>query len=223
MPPLEPETKSTKTDRHPPALMFFNELEARTVEAVVARVIPTEPNAPGAREAGVMIYIDRAVAGYFRDLQRLYRAGIQELNEFSESRCGAVFADLSDEQQNGLLAELDGQKRGSDSSGDPLGDGGAVDELRSSPSTPNQRPGPAGEDSLLMRFFAVVCDQTIQGMFCDPMYGGNRDGIGWKLIGFPGAQWGYSVDQLRPGYDATTIPVQTLADLQRRFVGGQHV
>ena len=54
------------------------------------------------------------------------------------------------------------------------------------------------------------------------MYEGNRNGIGWKLIGFPGAQWEYSVDQLRPGFDATTIPVQTLTDLRRRFAGEQH-
>jgi gluconate 2-dehydrogenase gamma chain len=222
MQPLEPEIKSTTTNRHSPALMFFNELEARTVEALVARVIPTEPNSPGAREAGVVIYIDRAVAGYFRDLQTLYRAGIQELNEFSESRCGAAFADLSDEQQDSLLAELGGQERGSNSSDNALRGGAAVDELRSSPSTPNQRPTPESEDSLLTRFFAVVCDQTIQGMFCDPIYEGNRNGIGWKLIGFPGAQWGYSADQLRPGYDATTLPVQTLTDLRRRFGGGQH-
>src|SRR6266478_2340066 len=99
MQPGKPKTNSTSTDRDSPALMFFNELEARTVEAVVARVIPSEPNAPGAREAGVVIYIDRAVAGYFRDHQALYRAGIQELNEFSGGWCGAVFADLSEEQQ----------------------------------------------------------------------------------------------------------------------------
>ena len=133
MQPGKPETNSTSTDRDSPALMFFNELEARTVEAVVARVIPSEPNAPGAREAGVVIYIDRAVAGYFRDHQALYRAGIQELNEFSGSRCDAVFADLSEEQQDAILAELDGQKRGSNSGGETLGDTATGDALRSSP------------------------------------------------------------------------------------------
>lgn len=210
----KPETNSTSTDRESPALMFFNELEARTVEAVVARVIPSEPNAPGAREAGVVIYIDRAVAGYFRDHQALYRVGIQELNEFSGSRYDAAFADLSEQQQDAILAQLDRHKRGSSSGGETLGDTAAGDALSSSPSV--------GDDSVLMRFFAVVCDQTIQGMFCDPMYEGNRNGIGWKLIGFPGAQWEYSVDQLRPGFDATTIPIQTLTDLRRRFAGEQH-
>jgi gluconate 2-dehydrogenase gamma chain len=214
MQPGKSVTNSIATDRVSPALMFFNELEARTVEAVVARVIPSEPNAPGAREAGVVIYIDRAVAGYFRDHQALYRAGIQELNDFSESRCGAVFADLSEEQQDAILVELDGQKRGPSSGDETLEVTATGDALRSSPSV--------NDHSVLTRFFAVVCDQTIQGMFCDPMYGGNHNGIGWKLIGFPGAQWAYSVDQLRPGFDASTIPVQTLSDLRRRFAGEQH-
>jgi gluconate 2-dehydrogenase gamma chain len=162
--------------------------------------MPSEPDAPGAWEAGVVFYIDRAVAGYFRALQTLYRAGIQELNDLSGSRFRAAFAELSEVQQDGILAELDGRKREPNPSGDTLQD----------------------SDSLLMRFFSVVRDHTIQGMFCDPLYGGNRNGIGWKMIGFPGAQWGYSADQLRPGFDATTIPVQTLNDLQRRVAGDQH-
>ena len=190
----------TPAEQDAQASMFFNEMEARTVEAIAARVMPSEPDAPGAREAGVVFYIDRAVAGYFRSLQTLYRAGIQELNDLSGSRFRAAFAELSEVQQDGILAELDGRKREPNPSGDTLQD----------------------SDSLLMRFFSVVRDHTIQGMFCDPLYGGNRNGIGWKMIGFPGAQWGYSADQLRPGFDATTIPVQTLNDLQRRFAGDQH-
>lgn len=214
-------TEFTNTDRDFPALMFFDELEARTIEAVAARIIPSEPDVPGAREAGVMIYIDRAVAGYFRELQTFYRAGVQALNELCERQCGGIFADLSQEQQDRILAELEVRKRGSTTSGNAFGDTAAGDELRSSPSTPNQNLRSEDEDNLLTQFFAVVRDHTIQGMFCDPMYGGNRNGTGWRLIGFPGAQWGYSVDQLRPGYDATAIPVQTLTDLARQLITGE--
>jgi hypothetical protein len=58
----KPKTNSTTTDRDSPALMFFN---------VVARVIPSEPTS-GAREAGVVIYIDRAVAGE-KDMKLKYQ------------------------------------------------------------------------------------------------------------------------------------------------------
>ena len=54
-----------------------------------------------------------------------------------------------------------------------------------------------GNWTLLAEFFGAVRLHTIEGMFCDPMYGGNRDCVGWKLIGFPGAQWGYSAEQMQ--------------------------
>ena len=54
------------------------------------------------------------------------------------------------------------------------------------------------------RFFAMVWAHTIEGLLCDPAYGGNRDGVGWKLIGFPGAQYGYGAEEMRYGADLTT-------------------
>jgi gluconate 2-dehydrogenase gamma chain len=65
----------------------------------------------------------------------------------------------------------------------------------------------------LGRLFAVVREHVVQGLFCDPAYGGNRDGAGWKLVGFPGARWGYGAAQMERGFDARTIPITTLADL----------
>jgi gluconate 2-dehydrogenase gamma chain len=76
--------------------------------------------------------------------------------------------------------------------------------------------GRTGDDEgdLLAQFFAVVYEHTLEGMFGDPVYGGNRNAVGWKLIGFPGAQWGYSPAEMAAGFDATTIPVRKLSDLQ---------
>jgi gluconate 2-dehydrogenase gamma chain len=68
---------------------------------------------------------------------------------------------------------------------------------------------------VLAEFFAAVRQHTIEGTFCDPAYGGNRGAVGWRLLGFPGAQWGYSAEQMRLGFDATEIPVKTLKDLRR--------
>jgi len=66
----------------------------------------------------------------------------------------------------------------------------------------------------MAQFFAVVYEHTLEGTFCDPQYGGNRDAAGWRMIGFPGAQWGYSPDQMRLGLDSRTIAISTLADIQ---------
>ena len=35
-------------------------------------------------------------------------------------------------------------------------------------------------------FFSLLRQNTVEGMFCDPMHGGNIDMVGWQLIGFPG-------------------------------------
>jgi gluconate 2-dehydrogenase gamma chain len=186
---------------HVDGLMFFNELEARTVDAVTSRIVPSEPDGLGAREAAVLTYIDRAVAGYFRDLQGIYREGLQRLNDHCRRAHGGLFADLPVPEQDRVLAELDSESRSCAASGEAAGTEGF--------------PGLDVDEDLLSRFFAIIRDHVIQGMFCDPMYGGNRDFVGWRLIGFPGAQWEYTEEQMQLGFDATTIPPLSLADLQR--------
>ena len=177
--------------------MFFNAAEARTLDAVTARIMPSEPDGKGAREAGVVTYIDHAVAGYFRDLQTIYRVGLQQLDCHCLANAAAVFPDLSVTQQDDVLRRLD--------TGAGVSSAGASADILDSDT----------KESILSRFFAIVREHTIQGMFCDPMYGGNRNFTGWKLIGFPGAQWEYTEEQMRPGFDATKIPVLSLGDLQR--------
>ena len=166
-----------------PALIFFNEEEARIVEAMTARIIPGSPGNPGAKEAGAVIYIDRALAGFFSPLQTFYREGIAEFDRLSRSRFGSGFLGLSESQQNDFLRSIEGS----------LGD---------------ERLGK------LSQFFAVVYQHTLEGTFGDPIYGGNRDGVGWKMVGFPGAQWSYSPEQMKLGFDAAQMEVATLGDLQ---------
>jgi gluconate 2-dehydrogenase gamma chain len=40
-------------------------------------------------------------------------------------------------------------------------------------------------------FFAMVRDHVLEGVFCEPSYGGNRDLVGWRIVGFPGQRTGY--------------------------------
>ena len=72
-------------------------------------------------------------------------------------------------------------------------------------------------EMFLGQFFRIVREHTIQGFFGDPAYGGNRDTVGWKLVGFPGAQWGYTPEQMRPGVDSRSIPILTVKDLYARI------
>ena len=184
--------------------MFFNADETRTLDAVTTRVMPSEPDGRGAREACVVTYIDRAVAGYFRDLQGIYRVGLQRLDDCCRAGYGKAFADLTTAEQDEALLAVEGA---ADS---------AVSLAAKAMLAADRR------ESVLPRFFAIVREHTIQGMFCDPLYGGNRDFTGWKLIGFPGAQWGYTAEQMREGFDATTISILSLSDLQRARTGSSH-
>lgn len=159
-------------------LLFLNQVEAATLEAIAARVVPGDADDPGAREAGSVIYIDRMLAGFGRDQQTLYRVGLRRLDAHTHARDGRAFTDLSPSEQDDLLSEME--------SSDALGS-----------------------------FFAVVREHVVQGFVCDPAYGGNRDGVGWKAVGFPGARWGYSARQMERAFDAATIPVTTLEDLYR--------
>jgi hypothetical protein len=54
----------------------------------------------------------------------------------------------------------------------------------------NRIPGAEG-------FFEVVWQHLREGLFCDPIHGGNQGMLGWRLIGFPGAQYGYSAEEQR--------------------------
>jgi len=179
------------TDDLLPALMFFNEEEARTIEAFTARIIPGDTHNPGAKEAGAVIFIDRALAGFFSHLQTFYREGIAALDQSSRSRFGCAFLDLNESQQDEFLRTIEGglEQRSIE---------GALRDDKS---------------GKLSHFFSVVYEHTLEGTFGDPIYGGNRDAIGWKMVAFPGAQWSYTAEQMKLGYDATQITVATLNDV----------
>ena len=142
-------------------LRFFTEEEAVIVAAAAARIFPSDESGPGAKEAGVAIYIDRQLAGpYGRDHHRytqgpfaenappefgyqgkatpreIYREGLKNL---------AGFERLSAKEQDDALRKIEASV-----------------------------------------FFGLLRQHTVEGMFCDPLHGGNAEMVGWQLIGFPG-------------------------------------
>jgi len=118
--------------------------EARTFAAVVDQIIPPD-DLPGAADAGVVWFIDRALGGFAADLAGPLAEGLadldrQALTAFPEN---GGFADLAFEQQTGILRQVE--------------------------ETP---------------FFSSMIFLTHCGMFAAPSWGGNRDRVGWKLLGF---------------------------------------
>ncbi|MBN8882097.1 MAG: gluconate 2-dehydrogenase subunit 3 family protein [Salana multivorans] len=180
--------------------IFFTAHEWRTVEAATARIIPTDHH-PGAREAKVVRFIDRMLAGtdyVFASADgsgflrmtgrddaawaeriahrgRLYRDGVAELDRLARQEGERDFADLDDDAQDRVLEQLSGEPKPQpyEVPGDATGTGGAP--------AGNQ---PVNEDFL--EFFPLLVLNTRQGFYADPVYGGNLDRIGWGVIGFDG-------------------------------------
>jgi gluconate 2-dehydrogenase gamma chain len=190
--------------QNPTPATFFDEHQRATIEAAMARIIPTDQT-PGAREAGAIDFLDRYLSGIgyiyanpdgsgFEQLegrradawrrrvskaQDKYVAGVRELDRLAGERYGASFTELKDEQQDEVLRALEagGEQRGFDASrGTPaIAYGGPVE--------PALQQTNAEAD---LDFFPLLVTHTRQGFLADPIYGGNRDRVGWKAIGFPG-------------------------------------
>src|SRR5207237_4980822 len=81
--------------------------ESDTLEAIVARLIPSDENGPGAAEARAAHYIDRALAGPLRSSRAAYGAGLAALDDYAQSTKGAPFAKLAPKDQDAVLTDLE--------------------------------------------------------------------------------------------------------------------
>jgi gluconate 2-dehydrogenase gamma chain len=167
---------------------FFTRHEALTVAAAAARVFPTDELGPGATEAGVVYYVDRALAGHDRDLQDTYRRGVALLDRLADLTGRSPFHRLTPEEQDRILARLED---GADPPEGPQA-GPPRAEAEAGPGAPPSRP-------FARLFFEVLVNHTREGVFSDPVHGGNRGLVGWRLLGHPGWQRGYAEADFRPG------------------------
>jgi gluconate 2-dehydrogenase gamma chain len=137
---------------------FLNDEDAATVTALAERIMPGAPGKPGATDAGVLNYIDLALAGAYADQQDFYRRGLAALGAYCRATHNAPFVKLDAAKQDAVITALE--------QGNATG--------FTWPSAP--------------AFFNTVRAHTMEGLFADPIYGGNKDFAGWILVGFPGAQ-----------------------------------
>jgi gluconate 2-dehydrogenase gamma chain len=164
--------------------LFFNAQEAAFVSAAVARIIPTDETGPGATEADVAGYIDRQLAGAWGAGERLYRSGPWQQGAKSQ---GYQLPFTPAELFRNALRPL--HERVLRDRGKAFAELSAADQdafLKELEKSTDDFGGVPGAT-----FFASLLEMTIEGFFSDPVYGGNRDMVGWKLIGFPGAYANY--------------------------------
>jgi gluconate 2-dehydrogenase gamma chain len=168
------------TAPEPAGYAFLNLDEAAFVEALVDHMVPADEISPKGTDLGVNIYIDRALAGGWGKGDRLYmhgpwkqgapsqgyqlpltpaqlyRAGIEATNAHCRKTYGKSFDRIEDAQRQEVLVGL--------SSGKITFDSGLP----------------------VRAFWATLYQTVIEGMYSDPIYGGNRNKAGWAIIGFPG-------------------------------------
>ena len=137
---------------------FFNRSDAATVSAFAERLMPGAPGKPGAHDAGVVDYIDLALSGAYADLQDFYRRGLAQLDAYCRKTYNDTFVRLDTARQDQVITALEH---------------GEATEFT----------WPTAQE-----FFNTIRTHTMEGMFADPLYGGNKDFAGWRLVGFPGAQ-----------------------------------
>ena len=160
--------------------LFFTDAEAAAVEAMVDRLIPVGGTGPGALEAGVPNFLDRALRaayglgeglylegpfqagtpeqGYQLPLEphQLYRVTLADLADWADAAHGRTFTELPPATQDDALRLMQ--------SGEMA--------LASVPAA---------------LFFGTFWFDVRAGYFADPVHGGNRDMAAWRMIGFPGA------------------------------------
>ncbi len=149
--------------------------ETRILEAVADRIFPTT-DTPGAVEAGAVNYIERALAGDYAPLLRLYRRGLRAVDRHGRRRFGPNFSALDDLQKDTILLDFEA---------------GRVSDCKKA-----------------AEFFEMVRCHVLEGVFGEPEYGGNRDLIGWRLIEFPGQQFGYAKAYINRRVDLSPVAAQ---------------
>ena len=142
-----------------PKFEFLTPEEAVEVAAITSRLIPSD-DSPGAKEAGVVYFIDRGLITFDTDNQKTYREGLPELHaRVTEMFPNAKkFSELKTDDQDEVLHSFD-----------------------QSASSGRRRPFRVRPGA--QNFFDTVLQHTIAGYLIGPDYGANHDGVGWKLIG----------------------------------------
>jgi gluconate 2-dehydrogenase gamma chain len=169
---------------------FFTPLEAAVVVALVDTLIPKDDVGPGGVEVGVPIFIDRELAGAYGRGARMYLDG--------------PFGQGTPQHLNAWCVKTRGEK--------------AFDQLSPADRTAALKAVEAGQAEFAQvparSFFSILLQNTMEGFFADPMYGGNRNNAVWKMIGFPGAigMYGDVIEKYRnKRYDVEPKSIQDLS------------
>lgn len=199
----QPPTPADPTKRH-----FFTEQEEALVKAIFDRLIPADELSIGASDAGCVVFIDNQLAGPYGEAswrykggpyeqgtesqgnqspltpREIYRKGLSEMDIHCTKAFGKSFVDLSDDDKDNYLEQMEASKY--------------------------TYPGFTSSNALFGQFLSNV----MEGFLADPIYGGNRNMVGWKMIGFPGARYDYRDVAKLKGQKISLEPISIIEHLK---------
>jgi gluconate 2-dehydrogenase gamma chain len=182
--PWMPDKLSPPTPAEPGGWQYFTGDEARAVEALADRLIPPDPETPGGKDAGCAVFIDRQLAGPYGKAEGLYTSG--PFHQGTKEQGTQSPLDPGDHYRKALAA-LDAYCRKT-YDGNSFADLSANQQDEVIASLEDGKVDLGGEPG---SFFKQLLKDTQQGFFADPAYGGNKDMVARKMIGFPGARYDY--------------------------------
>lgn len=191
----------------PEAYTFFSAPEAAVIEAAVERLIPTDNLGPGAKSAGVAFFIDQQLAGAYGAAARMYRGGPWLPGTPTQ---GYQLRQTPAELYRQALAALAAYCNATYQT--------TFDKL----TAEQQDTVLHGLDGGTIKFdlapakiwFDMLLTNTQEGFFSDPLYGGNRNKVGWKLLGFPGVP-AYYTDKIGQHNVPYNVEPVSIADIQQ--------
>lgn len=229
-PAASPAASNTVPEPGPPAIKFFNPTESMIVEALTARIMPGTKDDPGAREAGVVYYIDNTLSGVHEGLAlKTYTQG--PYLEVSENETPVESSSRTDIYRTVPVTSELASRYGYQSALSPQdlyrrGCLSVVAHVKATYNTTFDKLTEAQHDEIVQAmvddkvtgfdapdgpaFFQKLRNDTIEGMFSDPIYGGNRDMVGWKLLRYPGARGFYTFkDMANSDFHADPVSLGT--------------
>ncbi len=167
------------------AYTFFTPPEAAFIEAAVDRLIPADDLTPGGTDCGVAIFIDRQLAGAWGTGDKTYMQGPWQKGVPTQGYQSPLTP--AEFFRAGIAATNAYSRKTLQKDFDRLTMDQQVKLLQDLEQGRVTLDGVSAQE-----FFNLLLATAMQGFFADPVYGGNRDKVSWKMVGFPGVVAIYS-------------------------------
>jgi len=168
-----------------PGYLFFDAAEASFIESAAERMVPPDAHGPGAKELGIPFFIDRQLAGPYGLGNAFYMQGpwpeAQKTQGYQSKLPPAGYYRAALKSIGKAVAER--YQGAAFASLSPAQQDDFLKDLETGKVELQDVDG--------KYFFTLLLQNVREGMFSDPLYGGNRDLAAWKMIGFPGAHYDY--------------------------------